>query len=66
VKLLVTLFGLLLIIEGLPYAASPQSMRNWLLQVSQLKPELLRSLGVIAMAAGFLLCYLTQRTSLFG
>jgi uncharacterized protein len=66
VKLIVTLFGLLLIIEGLPYAASPQAMQKWLRQVSDLRPQLLRMLGLAAMAAGFLLCYLTQRTSLLG
>jgi uncharacterized protein len=66
VKLIVTLFGLLLIIEGLPYVASASAMQKWLRQVSILPPKLLRALGLIAMAAGFLLCYLTQRTNLFG
>ncbi len=63
-KLLITLIGLVLILEGLPYAASPESMQRWLRQLLDLRPEQLRRVGGIAMVIGFLLCYLAQRSGL--
>jgi uncharacterized protein YjeT (DUF2065 family) len=65
-ELLVTLVGLILILEAAPYAASPQSMQNWLRWVSRQHPGILRAFAVSAMVTGFLLCYLTQRTNFFG
>lgn len=64
-ELLLTLTGLVLILEGLPYAASPESMQRWLRQILEMPPQQLRRVGIIAMAAGFLLCYLAQRSGLF-
>ena len=63
-KLLVTLIGLILILEGLPYVAAPESMQRWLRQILELRPEQLRRVGLIAMAIGFLLCFLAQRSDL--
>ena len=63
-KLLITLIGLILILEGLPYAASPESMQRWLRQILEMRPDLLRRVGLIAMAVGFLLCFLAQRSDL--
>lgn len=63
-KLFITLIGLVLILEGLPYAASPDSMQRWLRQILELRPEQLRRVGLIAMAIGFLLCFLAQRSNL--
>lgn len=65
-KFLVTLFGLVLVLEGLPYVACPEAMQDWLRKLSEVSPRMLRVLGFIAMAAGTLLCYLTQRTNLLG
>jgi len=64
-KLLFTLIGLVLILEGLPYAASPESMQRWLRQILAMAPEQLRRVGLIAMAIGFLLCYLALKSDLF-
>jgi len=64
-KLLLALIGLVLIFEGLPYAAFPEAMQRWLQQVTALPPRALRLFGVAAVAFGLLLCYLTQRTTLF-
>ncbi len=61
-KLLITLIGLVLVLEGLPYAVMPEKMQAWLRQLLAATPGQLRVMGVLAMAAGFLLCYLTQRT----
>jgi len=63
-KLLITLIGLVLVLEGLPYVASPESMQRWLRQILEMPPHHLRRVG-LAMAVGFLLCYLAQKSSLF-
>ena len=64
-KFLITLAGLILVLEGLPYAASPESMQRWLRQILDMRPEHLRRVGIVAMFAGFLLCYLAQKSGLF-
>jgi uncharacterized protein len=63
-KLLVALLGLVLILEGLPYAAFPETMRNWLRQLLAAPPALLRIVGVAAVLLGLLLCFVAQRTDL--
>lgn len=63
-KLLITLIGLVLVLEGLPYVASPESMQRWLRQLVLLPPRQLRWIGLVAMIAGFLLCALAQKTDL--
>ena len=65
-KLLITLIGLILVLEGLPYVASPETMQDWLRRLIEMQPRHLRSLGIIAMGIGFTLCFVAQRTSLFG
>ncbi len=65
-KLLITLIGLVFILEGLPYVASPEAMQRWLRQLTAMRPEQLRIMGIIAMAIGFFLCYLGQKSGLFG
>ncbi|MGI6655551.1 MAG: DUF2065 domain-containing protein [Desulfobulbus sp.] len=64
-KLLLTLIGLILILEALPYVAAPEAMQRWLAHMQEIPPEQLRRLGLVAMAAGFALCFLTQRSGLF-
>ena len=65
-KLLVALVGLILVLEGLPYAVAPEKMQKWLKQVLKAEPAVLRILGSVAILIGLLLCYLAQRTSIFG
>ena len=64
-KLLVTLIGLVLVIEGIPYVASPQAMQRWLKQLSTIDPERLRIMGLMAMIAGLLICFIGQRSGIF-
>ncbi len=64
-KLLVLLIGMVLILEGLPYAAAPDAMKEWLVKLSELPAGQLRLLGMLAMAAGLLICFVVQKTSLF-
>jgi len=64
-KFLITLIGLVFVLEGLPYAASPESMLRWLRQIQEMHPDHLRRVGLIAMVVGFFLCYLAQKSELF-
>ncbi len=64
-KLLITLIGLVLVLEGLPYVASPEVMQRWLRQIVELPPRQLRRVGLVAMVVGFVLCFLAQQTELF-
>ena len=63
-KLLTLLIGLVLVLEGVPYVAAPEAMQNWLRQIITMEPRLLRILGLVSVAGGLLLCFLTQRTDL--
>lgn len=64
-KLLLLLIGLVFILEGLPYAASPESMRKWLLKLAELSPKQLRVMGLTAMGLGLMITWLVQKTDLF-
>jgi uncharacterized protein YjeT (DUF2065 family) len=64
-KMLITLVGLVLILEGLPYVASPEAMQRWLRQLAAMRPDNLRILGIFAMASGFFLCFLALKSGLF-
>jgi len=65
-KLLVSLIGLVLIFEGMPYVMAPEAMQRWMLQLAALRPGALRIAGLAALALGLFICYLTQRTGIFG
>jgi uncharacterized protein YjeT (DUF2065 family) len=64
-KLFITILGLVMVIEGIPYFTFPEKMKELLVRLEELPPETLRLIGFISMAFGLLLCYLAQRTSLF-
>ncbi|MEN8140529.1 MAG: DUF2065 domain-containing protein [Thermodesulfobacteriota bacterium] len=64
-KLLISLVGMVLILESLPYLAFPDSMKEWLRQLSEMDSGLLRAMGLVALVAGLILCYLAQRSGLF-
>jgi uncharacterized protein YjeT (DUF2065 family) len=65
-KTLITLIGLVLIIEGIPYVASPEAMQQWLKQLVESHPDKLRAMGLTAMAIGLFLCVIAQRSGIFG
>lgn len=64
-KLLILLVGMVLIVEGIPYVASPESMREWLKKISEMKTENLRILGLISMSSGLVICWFVQRSGYF-
>jgi len=59
-KLLILLIGMVLILEGVPYVAAPESMKAWLKILSEMPANRLRSVGLIAMAIGLLICWVVQ------
>ena len=64
-KLFILLIGLILVLEGLPYAAAPDAMQNWLKKLSETDPSQLRSMGLVAMIVGLVICFVVQKTTLF-
>lgn len=64
-KLFLLLIGMVLILEGLPYVAAPEAMREWLEKLSQVPSGQLRGFGLLAMGVGLLICFIVQKSSLF-
>ena len=64
-KLFILLIGLILVLEGLPYAAAPEAMQDWLKKISETDPSQLRSIGLAAVVTGLIVCFVVQKTSLF-
>jgi len=56
-KLFLCALGLVLILEGLPYFAFPEKMKEWMLMVQEIPDSRLRGMGFVAMALGLLLAY---------
>lgn len=57
---LLSAFGLMLVIEGLLYAAAPGRMRDMLRWAMELPDETLRKGGLVAAVAGLLLVWLIR------
>ena len=64
-KILFLLVGVVMILEGIPYVAFPESMREWMRNISEMKAEHLRILGLVSMSAGLLVCWFVQRSGFF-
>lgn len=64
-KFLITLIGLVFILEGLPYLTFPEAMQRWLQQLVAMHPSQLRVVGLFAVGIGLLICYITLRSGLF-
>ena len=54
---LLTIFGALLILEGIPYLAFPKKTKYWALAVQEIPEKSLRIMGFISMLAGLLILY---------
>lgn len=65
-KYIVLLIGMVMIIEGIPYVAAPEKMKEWLLTISELEPALLRKIGLASMAGGLFICWLVQSVHILG
>jgi uncharacterized protein YjeT (DUF2065 family) len=64
-KLLITLIGLVFILEGLPYLTFPEAMQKWLRQLIEMRPAQLRIVGLLAVSLGLLIIFITMRTNIF-
>ena len=64
-KLFVTLIGLLMVVEGLPYFAFPEKLQALMRQIEKMNPDYLRMVGLISTLVGLVICYIAQRTNIF-
>ena len=53
-----SVMGMVMIVEGLPYFASPEHMRMWLQKLLELPNDVMRKVGFFMMLAGLFLVYL--------
>ncbi len=56
-KFLVSVIGVILVLEGMPWFLSPQTMKKTLLQLAMLPDATLRLLGALLMAAGLMVVH---------
>ena len=53
--------GLVLIIEGIPYFAFPEKMKQMLAKVPCMPTSIMRAFGMVAVGAGLILIYISRR-----
>lgn len=56
-----SVLGLVLVIEGLPYFAFPAKIKEWAISLQELPEKTLRIMGFVSMIAGMVLVYLGRR-----
>ena len=57
---LVTALGLVLVIEGLIYAANPAGLKNMMAMAQQMSDQSLRIGGIAALGLGFVIVWLAR------
>jgi uncharacterized protein YjeT (DUF2065 family) len=57
-KFFMCVLGMVMIIEGLPYFAFPEKMKNWMLQIQALPAGTLRRFGLVLMVIGLALTHM--------
>ena len=57
-KLLLSLVGLLLVVEGIPYFAFPDKMKKWMKVIQEVPDLQLRIIGLVAMLIGLIIVYM--------
>ncbi len=60
-KFFLTVVGMLLIVEGVPYFLSPENMKRFLAQIHEIPNDKLRFMGLAAMLLGAFIVYLGAR-----
>ena len=53
--------GMVMFIEGLPYATFPDKMKEWMAQLMEVEDATLRKLGLALMGVGLLVVYMGRR-----
>ncbi|HKZ46958.1 MAG TPA: DUF2065 domain-containing protein [Thermodesulfobacteriota bacterium] len=56
-----SVLGLVLVIEGLPYFAFPAKIKEWAISLQGLPERTLRIMGFVSIITGLLLVYLGRR-----
>ena len=56
-KFFLSVIGMVLIIEGIPYFASPEGMKKLLIKIPQIPTRYLRVFGLTAVITGLALIY---------
>ncbi len=64
-KLLITVIGMVMVIEGLPYFAFPEKMQEYMKKMIEMHPAQLRVMGTVSVIMGLGLCFLALRTGIF-
>ncbi len=62
-KYFLSVLGMVLIIEGIPYFTSPDKMKQLMLKLPLISSKYLRFFGLTAVIAGLLLIYLSTLCS---
>ncbi len=57
---LLTVLGVVLILEGLPYFAFPGKIKQWAMALQEVPASGLRIMGLIAMMTGLFILYITR------
>ena len=57
-KFFLCVFGMVLIVEGLPYFAFPEKMKRWVQKLFVKPNETLRKFGLVMMVIGLALVYI--------
>jgi hypothetical protein len=64
-KFFLSVLGMMMILEGLPYFAFPERIKVWLVRISEMPAAQLRVFGFTAMCVGMGLVYLGQHGKIF-
>jgi uncharacterized protein len=59
---LLTVIGLILVLEGLPYFAFPEKFKTWILKLAEMPETQLRIYGLVSMLIGLLVVFLARRS----
>lgn len=57
---LLSIFGALLVLEGIPYFGFPKAVKQWALMLQKLPESRLRMIGLLIMASGLALLYVIK------
>lgn len=58
----ITVLGMILVLEGLPYFAFPVTFKTWIAHMLELPESRLRVYGLISMVIGLFIIYLARRS----
>lgn len=60
-KFFLSVIGLVMVIEGLPYFAFPEKMKSWMNKILDMPAGTLRKFGFVLMLTGIWLVYMGKR-----